>query len=582
MELATICSGNKDSVISFIKERLNDDQQKIFAEHFLLQFMEYDDPFPIDGESAMKWLEYDMKHKFKAFLQKHLEIETEYQILLTHTGEKSRGRSHDNETFKISVEGFKKLGIKANTNKGERIRDYYFEIEKLIYLYGIHQQKMFLEDAESKLKAANERAQNLQFALEAEKDNMARYENRRVKKHEPGHVVYLGVENHVVMINNEAHNQIKVRIGECKDQNNREQEYRTENSSLYFAYSKKCCDKKLLERLVHHILDQYRIWPKREWFQMPFATAKYVLDCAQLFLDGLVDKCENLETSGLYEALKKIIDDLPEQPSGYVPPPVQIDKAQPPSEIKPINVEIGSTVNPYDFDQFIKDNCTIDEANTEFAVDIEGAHRLWARTSDKQVNDALYKYMCEHYKKVKVYDPTTNAKLSSYKGLKLKPCTYKKDDPPCEIDSFVEERCIVGYSERLQTSELYKEFENWKQTIDTDYKITPNEKRRVDHWFANHFLNAKVYNGQKSVLGHFGVSIKDSEMRNVGKKLTPKLKKAVVKIDIQTKKVVEEYDSLTAAAKVIGKSPAYVSMDIRFKKPVGNFIYQFKDTIESV
>jgi hypothetical protein len=80
MDIISLCK-NKDNIISFAKDRLSDDHQRIFAEHFMLSFINTEDQFPILGENAMKWLGYEAKNKFKEFVVKNLN-ENEYIILL--------------------------------------------------------------------------------------------------------------------------------------------------------------------------------------------------------------------------------------------------------------------------------------------------------------------------------------------------------------------------------------------------------------------------------------------------------------------------------------------------------------------
>jgi hypothetical protein len=83
-----------------------------------------------------------------------------------------------------------------------------------------------------------------------------------------------------------------------------------------------------------------------------------------------------------------------------------------------------------------------------------------------------------------------------------------------------------------------------------------------------------VYNGTSAVSGYFGIAHKDDN-NFVGLKLAHKLKKQVLKVDITTGKVVETYESLTAASKAINKPLAYLSQDIKFKKPHGCFMYRY-------
>ena len=56
-----------------------------------------------------------------------------------------------------------------------------------------------------------------------------------------------------------------------------------------------------------------------------------------------------------------------------------------------------------------------------------------------------------------------------------------------------------------------------------------------------------------------------------------KLKKKIIKIDITTKEIIETFDSLTAAAKSIGRTPACVSTDIIYQRPRDNFLFQYID-----
>jgi len=234
-------------------------------------------------------------------------------------------------------------------------------------------------------------------------------------------------------------------------------------------------------------------------------------------------------------------------------------------------------VNPNDFDRFI-DQCFVKGADsTAFSADVFGAHRLWGRCCMKTTHDALYKYMKANFKSVKVFDPVTTAKLASFKGVALKPIAFEMDEPESDIDRFIRDECKMSYSARVAGKVLFEAFEKWKRTTsDPDYTLTASEKKRVDGAFGTKFLVSNVFNGKQSVLGYFGVCLKD-DTSFTGLKLANALKKKVAKVDITTKQVVDTYESLTAAAAVIGKSPCYVSMDIRFQRPVGNYLYQYID-----
>lgn len=73
--------------------------------------------------------------------------------------------------------------------------------------------------------------------------------------------------------------------------------------------------------------------------------------------------------------------------------------------------------------------------------------------------------------------------------------------------------------------------------------------------------------------GYYFCSLKENKSF-IGFKLVPSLKK-IIKIDINTKQIVETFESLTAAAISINRSPTTLSTDIIYKRPRDNYIYQY-------
>lgn len=569
MDLVAIGATHSDLVV-FASTRLSNGEMKVFAQHFLMSFSDKDDPFSVSGEYTMKWLGYEMKHKFKAFLEKHLKEGIEYEVtpgeVFSRAGENLGGRP--SESFKLSIDGFKVLSMRSGTKKADTIRSYYIELEKIIHEYIAFQQKQMLDEMSRQLNDANSRTQSLQFSLDAEKDNFARHMNRRVKKNDPGDMVYIYRESDDVF-----------KIGRTDNVDRREGEHRTSTSKGSVVYSKRCCDSKILERVVHHILDQYRIYPKREWFGVSFDIAKEAIDAAHAFIDGLVDRCHDIDTKGLSERIKAVVSGMGSviAENDMLAEMEEMDDPEDDAPEAPAVVMADiDVVNPNDFDRFI-DRCFVKGADsTAFSADVFGAHRLWGRCCMKTTHDALYKYMKANFKSVKVFDPVTTAKLASFKGVALKPIAFKLDEPESDTDRFIRDECKTSYSARVAGKVLFEAFEKWKRRSDPDYMLTVSEKKRVDGAVGNKFLVSNVYNGKQSVLGYFGVCLKD-DTSFTGMKLANALKKKVAKVDITTKQVVDTYESLTAAAAVIGKSPCYVSMDIRFQRPLGNYLYQYID-----
>ena len=566
MNIVSLCN-DRDNIIVFAKERLNDEQQQVFVEHFMLSFTSHTDEFPISSDQAIEWLGYKTKHRFKDCVIKNLVEDIDYKIVFSASGENLKNLGgRPLEIFKISIDGYYTLEMKARTEKGIIVRSYYKQLEKIVYAFGLNQQQKLLEEANRKIEEANQRTKNVQYALEAEKANTARQFKRNVNVEEMCDVVYLYQESIDV-----------IKVGESCNALRREGDHRSSTSNSRVVYTKKCTNHKLLEKVVHHILDQYRIDLKREWFKVSFEIAKEALDCAQLFLDGLVDKCDTIHSKNLFEQFNTIIQELDETPRVMNELLEESEDESDEEEEEEFVPNIKGSNEPLDFDKFIDECCEKGDKLTVFSVDVFGAHRLWGRCCSKPTKDAFYKYLIEKYKRAKIFDPKTQSTLASYRGISLKPITYLKDNPPSDIDSFIEEKCSIGYSLRVSTKNICAAFEKWKnETSDPDYKMCTIEKKRIDGAFSTKFVPACVFTGKQGDYGYFCVELKDAPS-TVGLKLAPTMKKPVIKIDMRTNQIVERYDSLTAAAKVIGKSPCYVSVDIRFKKPTGNFIYQFAE-----
>lgn len=549
--------------IEKIKANFTDTQQQLFVASFYC-YLNYDskNDFVVDLDDIWKWIGFSRKDHCKRLLEKHFICDIDFKIV-SPLKEESTKIGRPNEQILLNIETFKELCISAATEKSKEIKKYYIKLERLL--------QELLDEETSELRKQllqqKETLNILEIALQVEKDTAARIANRGAIKGRPEKSVYI------------CEGSLGHKVGETKNPYDRESDLKTGGVMNKMVYIKKCFDRKLVEKLTHHILSNYRISKTREWFDVSFDIVKCTLDCTQLFADGLLNKGKYIYETGFYEKLNDLIKSLPSDNIEILNQDIQEEDSDNDSATEEIeednSVELDeNTNNPLDFNKFIEECCIKDENSTAFSVDIFGAHRLWSRCVQKKTHDALYKYLCDNFKNVKVFDPISKAKLSSYKGFTLKPITFVNNDPLSDIDEFINEKCIIAYSVRLPLKVMYDTFESWKIETNPDYKINTIEKKRIDTYFGNKFLRSHVYNGKSSVHGFFGVGLKDDDSF-VGLKLAEKLKKKVVKVDIETKQIVETYSSLTEAAKIIGKSPSYVSQDIRFKKPQGKFIYQF-------
>lgn len=569
----------RDSILAFAKDRLNDDQQKVFVEHFLMSLTAPDDPFPISAEKAMEWLGYERKDKFKNVITKHLKVDIEYKFSLLHPEEQTYRRrrgGHNYEDIRISIDGFKILEMVARTKQGDVIRSYYPQLEKIVYEYSIFQHQKALQEAQTQIQSARQEATNYKYALEAERENIARRLRRRVNTSDMKDVVYLYQEGPTI-----------IKVGEACDLARRESEHRSSSYISRVVYAKQCTNRKLLEKVVHHILDEYRIDPQREWFNVSVEIAKEALDAAQLFLDGMVNRCATIHEHNLCSKMECLFNDVlapkpappPDDPTTKdqgVEEEEHCEEEQSSTESVPIAQDTGDVVNPLNFDKFIEDCCELRDDNYTFSAELFGAHRMWSRCCLKTTVDALYKYLTTRFKTSKRYDVQTGATLAAYDGLVLKPYVAPCNNPPTDIDEFIDDCCVTNYTYRIQGKQLYKAYETWRKTkIAPSYQLNAQENKRLCKEFSKLFVPANVYVDGQSCRGYFGIDLKDSKNLNAGLKLTEKLKKKVLKIDIDTKQVVETYDSLGDAARAHNRCNGNMSSDIRYEKPWNGFLFKY-------
>ena len=556
-----------------LNSEFTNDEQIIFLQHFK-GFLNKDNEFVINIEFAFKWIGLARKDVCKRLLEKHFIIDLEYTINTTVFHNKVENIKLKNpdgrptEIILMTPTTFKQLCIIAHTEKGKQIRLYYIKMESILMKYLKEKneinEKIILEN-EKLLLEANQTNKNLGYALQTEKEKNARMLSRRVNKEEPGQVVYIYKES-----------EFKYKIGETRDINQREKDHRCSNSQSVIVYTKRCCNCKLLEKVVHHILDQYRDKHNREWFTVSFEIAKAVLDSAHLFLDGLVNRCESIDDNSFFYKLKKLIESLEELPKS-----IKIIEKKPEPEIvkpveKPIKINLDNVVNPLDFEKFINEFCEKNDESTVFSASILAAHKQWCRCAKKTTHDALYKYICENYKKVKVFDTNTNARIASFKGLKLKPISYIKPSKLEDIDNFINDKCELDYVSRIPSKDIYNAFEIWNKNIDPDYTLCAKEKSRIDNGFKTRFLPGLIFTGSQNQHGYYFVHLKENPSF-IGYKLTPSLKKKIIKIDINTKQIVETFESLSVAAVSIQRHPSTLSTDIQYQRPRDNYIYQYLD-----
>lgn len=90
------------------------------------EFVESNDPFPVDFDLAWKWMGFSTKASAKRILM-NFEIGVDYSTKSL----KNPSAGRPSESIKLSVDCFKSMGMMAGTEKGKEIRRYFIECEKI-------------------------------------------------------------------------------------------------------------------------------------------------------------------------------------------------------------------------------------------------------------------------------------------------------------------------------------------------------------------------------------------------------------------------------------------------------------------
>ncbi len=111
-----------------------------FGKETAIALLEQEDKFPVSLDDAWKWIGYKQKLGAKKTLVNNFTEGVDYRFLLREyknsdsgfasSGEKV-GRGQPAKVILLTVDCFKKLAMMADTEKGDKIRDYFLECEAI-------------------------------------------------------------------------------------------------------------------------------------------------------------------------------------------------------------------------------------------------------------------------------------------------------------------------------------------------------------------------------------------------------------------------------------------------------------------
>jgi len=125
--------------LEFIRNEFTQEELGIFRESFFLTICssyDVEKDFVIDLDDVWETLGFSRKDPCVRVLIKNFEENIHYQVVQLHqvVEQLSNGGSGMNKkSYKMSINTFKKLCLKANTKTADKIHDYYIKTRNNIY-----------------------------------------------------------------------------------------------------------------------------------------------------------------------------------------------------------------------------------------------------------------------------------------------------------------------------------------------------------------------------------------------------------------------------------------------------------------
>ena len=144
IQTSTIEIYDKTKLVEKLQEHFSDDEQRLYVCNLFL-FLNYHpiNDFIINLENVWKFIGFSNKANAKRLLKHNFTEENDYKIIFIRTDEnktllirmdeqkKDNRGGHNEETIMLNINTFKKLCLKANTDKADKIHDYYIRLEMI-------------------------------------------------------------------------------------------------------------------------------------------------------------------------------------------------------------------------------------------------------------------------------------------------------------------------------------------------------------------------------------------------------------------------------------------------------------------
>jgi phage anti-repressor protein len=557
----TLSINIQDRLVENLNSNFTDDEQRWYVAN-LYMYMNYHptNDYPINLENVFKMIGFANKGNAMKTIKSNFVENEDYKTSFVPKEKSSWGGSNS-DLVMLNVDTFKSLCMLAKTEKGKEIRKYYVKLENIfnkIINDEIQQSKLELEQSKKELEQSKRELVTLK-----------RLKAKRWYNQEPGDTIYAIKIDDII------------KIGKTKNIKKRESYY-TENQTGDIFYIKKCHNCDLSEKVIHHILDKHRLENNKEWFDISDELAIYIIDIVCNFLDNFINYSEKLPISNIKEYIDsscKIIKPKNDEQNDEQNDESNEDVVRQSMLNKIVNI----TCNEDKIKKFIQEFCEVDDNHSCLSYELFGAYRIWSRGLSNKDRSQFSKFIKKQYKsKRKYYKEYNESSLLTYFGIKPKELILIQENKNIlpKYEEFILNKCKYNYNYRMGYTSFVEEYKKWVLKKYPDYIFSKQEIYNMESYLNRHFLKEKInMPGYRNVLGIWGLQLNCENTIKVG--INPTNRKEIVKVDYETRKIIEEYKSVSIASNILKIEEANIRNIIKDKRLVNNsFLLEFKKDVD--
>jgi hypothetical protein len=616
-----------------VKKNFNEYEQQIFITSFYsyLNYHKTED-YIIDLDNIWKWLGFNSKFNSIRLLEKFFILDKDYKYFASHLGEaknvnekdykkllslvgkqtnieisnkqnfataptvaKNKGSGgHNIQKYYLNIKTFKSLCLKAQTKKADEIHEYYIKLEELI-------QEVLEEEAtemknkllikDNIIKNANqdkyktiEKTLVSQFPVNTECIYFGTIDNTNEKgekliKFGHSNNLPLRVQDHHKTYNNfilrdvfKVHNRQEIENtikAYSKIKNHiRTIEINGKNKNEILAYDETYFTINRLSKYIKDIISE-KTYSIENFNKLLEENSNLKKENEELFntLTISEEKIKNyeLELNEKNELIKKLENSI------------KLLKEETVENIEKTVVYNNSLIEDNElnkkFNKFIDECCIVRNDVEVDSGDIIGQFRIWNGEKPKKILfEEFNKYLRTRFLACRLQNQQKNQCVHGFKGIALKTINYKKKEINNITENFLFENCSFSPNHRVANSKLLEEYKNYKNKLNIE--INNNEVKELKIYLNNceYVLKGTVHlhNDNFTYEGYYGIGLNSDTNVRISKANSSK---KVCKLDLETKSILNMWESIAKAALEENISASKMSRSIKNEVKYDNYYY---------